>query len=128
MDDYVKQVNMKHGNSVLIRDTSDVLLILALITLPADGTRLGITMPYWTPIAPAFLILYALCNSRLSLRSIRQYLGFFLFLPLLIAVSLFGWLTIGFHGMYVFQTMCALVSGLACLVSLDVAFRLKRLD
>ena len=30
--------------------------------------------------------------------------------------------------MYVFQTMCALVSGLACLVSLDVAFRLKRLD
>ncbi len=63
MDDYVKQVNMKHGNSVLIRDTSDVLLILALITLPADGTRLGITMPYWTPIAPAFLILYALCNS-----------------------------------------------------------------
>lgn len=128
MDDYVKQVNMKHGNSVLIRDTSDVLLILALITLPADGTRLGITMPYWTPIAPAFLILYALCNSRLSLRPIRQYLGFFLFLPLLVVVSLFGWLTIGFHGIYVFQTMCALLSGLACLVSLDVAFRLKRLD
>ena len=128
MDDYVKQVNMKHGNSVLIRDTSDVLLILALITLPADGTRLGITMPYWTPIAPAFLILYALCNPRLSLRPIRQYLGFFLFLPLLVVVSLFGWLTIGFHGIYVFQTMCALLSGLACLVSLDVAFRLKRLD
>lgn len=124
----MKQADTKHGNGNLIRDSSDVLLILALITLPADGTRLGITMPYWTPIAPAFLILYALCNSRLSLRSIRQYLGFFLFLPLLIAVSLFGWLTIGFHGMYVFQTMCALVSGLACLVSLDVAFRLKRLD
>lgn len=42
----MKQADTKHGNGNLIRDSSDVLLILALITLPADGTRLGITMPY----------------------------------------------------------------------------------
>lgn len=119
---------MEHGNSGLIRNASDVLLVMALITLPVDGTRLGVTMPYWTPIAPVFFTLYVLCNLRLFLRSMRQYLGFFLFLPLLVAVSFFGWLTVGFHGMYVFQTMFALVSGLACLASLDIAFRWKRLD
>ena len=119
---------MKHENSGLIRNTSDVLLVVALVTLPIDGTRLGIAMPYWTPIAPVFFTLYVLCNLRLFLRSMRRYLGFFLFLPLLVAVSFFGWLTVGFHGMYVFQTMFALVSGLACLASLDIAFRLKRLD
>ena len=119
---------MEHGNSGLIRNASDVLLVMALITLPVDGTRLGVIMPYWTPIAPVFFTLYVLCNLRLFLRSMRQYLGFFLFLPLLVAVSFFGWLTVGFHRMYVFQTMFALVSGLACLASLDIAFRLKRLD
>lgn len=119
---------MKHGNGGLIQDTSDVLLVMALVTLSVDGTRLGIAMPYWTPIAPVFFALYVLCNPRLFLRSMRRYLGFFLFLPLLVAVSFFGWLTVGFHGMYVFQTMFALVSGLACLASLDIAFRLKRLD
>ena len=119
---------MEHGNSGLIRNASDVLLVMALITLPVDGTRLGVIMPYWTPIAPVFFTLYVLCNLRLFLRSMRQHLGFFLFLPLLVAVSFFGWLTVGFHRMYVFQTMFALVSGLACLASLDIAFRLKRLD
>lgn len=119
---------MKHENSGLIRNTSDILLVVALATLPIDGTRLGVTMPYWTPIAPVFFTLYVLCNPRLFLRSMRRYLGFFLFLPLLVVVSFFGWLTVGFHRMYVFQTMFALVSGLACLASLDIAFRLKRLD
>ena len=51
---------MEHGNSGLIRNASDVLLVMALITLPVDGTRLGVIMPYWTPIAPVFFTLYVL--------------------------------------------------------------------
>lgn len=124
---------MKHGNAecekkVLIYGPSDLLLVAALVALPVDGTRFGVAMPYWTPIAPVFFVLYALCNPRLLLRSARKYFGFFLFLPALVCVSMFGWTTVGFQKLYVFQTVCSLVSGLACLTSLDIAFRLKHLD
>lgn len=124
----MKQTSANYGKSVLIHGASDLLLIAALVTLPIDGTRFGAAMPYWTPIAPVFFVLYTVCNPRLLLRSARKYLGFFLFLPALVCVSIFGWTTVGFQKLYVFQTMFALVSGLACLTSLDIAFRLKRLD
>lgn len=124
----MKHNSADYGKSVLIHGASDLLLIAALVTLPIDGTRFGVAMPYWTPIAPVFFVLYAVCNPRLLLRSARKYLGFFLFLPALVCVSIFGWTTVGFQKLYVFQTMFALVSGLACLTSLDIAFRLKRLD
>lgn len=112
----------------LIGDARDLLLMTAIVTLPVDGTRFGVTMPYWTPIAPVFFLLYAVSNPRLLLRSMRRYLGFFVFLLALVVTSAFGWTTVGFHGLYVGQTMFALVSGIACLASLDIAFRLKRLD
>lgn len=116
------------GKNVLMRDVRDLLFLVAIITLPVDGTRFGIAMPYWTPIAPIFFVLYALSNPRLLIRSMHRYLGFFVFPLVLIAVSMFGWMTVGFHRLYVCQTAFALLSGLACLASLDIAFRLKRLD
>ena len=124
----MERMHIEGTGKGLLRDANDILLVMALMTLPVDGTRFGVTMPYWTPIAPIFFVLYVVCNPVLLLRSARRYLGFFLFLPALAAVSVFGWTTIGFHRAYVLQTMFALVSGLACLSSLDIAFRLKRLD
>lgn len=93
---------------VLIYGSSDLLLVAALVALPVDGTRFGVAMPYWTPIAPVFFVLYALCNPRLLLRSARKYFGFFLFLPALVCVSMFGWMTVGFQKLYVFQTVFSL--------------------
>ena len=118
----------EEGKNVLIRDARDLLFLAAIITLPVDGTRFGIAMSYWTPIAPIFFVLYALSNPRLLLCSMRRYLGFFVFPLVLMMASVFGWMTVGFHQLYVYQTAFALLSGLACLASLDIAFRLKRLN
>lgn len=46
----------------------------------------------------------------------------------LIVVSVYGWASIGFHVHTAFQTLVALLSGISCLISLDIAFRLKQLD
>jgi len=116
------------GSSSLIAGWTEIFLIAAIVTLPIDGTRFGIDMPYWTPIAPAFLLAYALCNPRLLVRSIRRFAPFYLLFAALIVVSCYGWATVGFSSLHVGQIACALIGGLACLASLDIAFRLKQLD
>lgn len=112
----------------LITDVSDVLLVAAIATLPVDGLKIGIAMPYWTPIAPLFFVLYAIFNVKYLVRSMRKFAGFYVFFIALIALSFFGWMTIGFHTLHVFRTLFALLAGLACLASLDIAFRLKRVS
>ena len=112
----------------LITDWTDVLFIGAIVTLPIDGTRLGIDMPYWTPIAPALLVLYAVCNPKLLARSVRWFMPFYILFVTLMATSVYGWLTIGFSPLHTAQTICGLIGGLGCLASIDIAVRLKKLN
>ncbi|MBT1167167.1 hypothetical protein JS539_10390 [Bifidobacterium simiarum] len=112
----------------MIADLSDGLLYLALVTLPIDGTFAGIQLPYWTPIAPWFFLAYALVNWRYLRLTVRRFLPFFLFPLLLALTSVYGWQTIAVHPTALIKSFLSIVLALACLSSLDIAFRQKRLS
>ncbi len=112
----------------LISDPTDVIFCLALALLPAGGTVFGFSMMYWSPISPVLIIIYALLNVRFMPRVYSRYGVFMLYPVALMVVSMYGWASIGFHVHTAVQTLVALISGMACLVSLDIAFRLKHLD
>ncbi|PLS30662.1 hypothetical protein Uis1B_1489 [Bifidobacterium margollesii] len=105
-----------------------MLLYLALITLPVDGTAVGIQLPYWSPIAPWFFLAYSVWNWRYLRLTLRRFLPFFLFPIMLALTSIYGWQTIAVHGMALTKSFVSILLGLACLTSLDIAFIRKRLS
>lgn len=88
-------------------DWTDIVLYLALFTLPADGTRLGPLMTYWTPIS---LAVPAVCTTKL------------------LAVSVVNWLTVGVNPSGTFMTLSGIITALACLMTLDIAFHGKHVS
>lgn len=124
-----------------LHDPTDLLFYAALATLPVDGTVFGVQMPYYSPISPIFFALYALCNARrlpalflpsspLSPAS-RRWTPFphtLPFVAVLLAVSVFGWVTVGFDVTYAPRTLMAIGFALATLASFAVAWGVKRLD
>lgn len=113
--------------SAIISDPSDLLFYTALALLPVDGTVAGIPLPFWTPLSPWLFLAYALVNARLLRTVARRYLPFVLFPLLLVLVSFYGWTTVGFHGWAAARSIGSVVLGLACLASLEIALRIKRL-
>lgn len=113
--------------SAIISEPSDLLFYAALALLPVDGTVAGIPLLYWTPLSPWLFLAYALVNARLLRTVARRYLPFVLFPLLLVLVSFYGWTTIGFHGWAAARSIGSVVLGLACLASLEIALRIKRL-
>lgn len=116
------------NGTTLIADWTDLALVAAVALLPAGGTVFGFAMPYWTPISPLLFLLYAVLNVRLLPQVSARY-GALLLFPLgLVAVAAYGWLTVAVNPNMALQTLVAIASGVACLVALDMAFRIKRLD
>lgn len=109
-------------------DWTDIVLYLALFTLPADGTRLGPLMTYWTPISPWLFLLYALLNCRRCPATFRRFMPFFVFAAILLAVSVVNWLTVGFNPSGTFMTLSGIITALACLMTLDIAFHGKHVS
>ncbi|KFI73496.1 hypothetical protein BMIN_0926 [Bifidobacterium minimum] len=109
-------------------DVSDLLFYLALVLLPVDGTVAGISLPYWSPLSPWFFLAYAVANWRVFGRVFRRYAAFMLLPVLLALMSVYGWMTMGFHAVAAAKSIGSVVLGLACLASLEIALRIKRLD
>ncbi|WP_236023512.1 hypothetical protein [Bifidobacterium miconis] len=105
---------------------SDLLLFAAVATLPFDGTKLGVPLPYWTPIAPWLFAAYAIVNARYLRDTMRRFLPFFLLPLLLVTMSFYGWRTIGVHAIPLAKSLLSLLLGLSCLASLDIGIRLKK--
>ncbi|RSX58053.1 hypothetical protein D2E24_0413 [Bifidobacterium samirii] len=110
-----------------IRDRSDWLWYAALALLPVDGTVFGVRMAYWSPIAPLLFLAYAVCNGRRSLALVRRHPAL-IGLPLVcLAVSGFGWLTVGAHPSHAVLSLLALLCASATFVSFALAWSVKRL-
>lgn len=114
--------------SPIIRDLTDMVFYAAIAMLPIDGTRIGISLPYWTPISPWLFALYAVLNWRYLRDVLGRYLPFFVFPFVLIVVSTYGWSTIGIHPVQALTSFVSIVLGLCCLASLEIAIRKKRLN
>lgn len=111
-----------------IADTSDFLFYAALAMLPVDGTVAGIYMPFWTPISPWLFMAYAVANWR-SLPQVWHHFRVLLLFPvLLVGFSLVGWCSVALHQLQALVSLAGVAGALACLVSLDVAIRIKRLS
>lgn len=114
-----------------MRDGTDLLWYLALAMLPVDGTVLGPRMPYWSPISPWLFCTYALANlvtvPRTVADSLHRFAPFAAFPLVLAALSCYGWSTFGMRPVGVVTTFLALAGALACLLSLDIALRVKHL-
>lgn len=111
-----------------IRDRSDIVVILALALLPVDGTVLGIYAPFWTPISPWLFLLYTAMNWKRLPSVYRRFRMFFWMPAALVMLSLYGWVTFGFHWLSAAESLFGILGALACLTSLDIAIREKRLD
>jgi hypothetical protein len=111
-----------------VSDPSDLLFYLALVLLPVDGTVAGVSLPYWSPLSPWFFLAYAVANWRVFGRVFRRYAAFMLLPVLLALMSVYGWMTMGFHAAAAAKSIGSVVLGLACLASLEIALRIKRLD
>lgn len=86
---------LQHGamTETLTRITitpSDMLMFAAVAMLPFDGTKIGIPLPYWTPISPWLFTLYTIINWRYLRDTARRFLPFFLFPLLLVLTSVYG--------------------------------------
>lgn len=108
-------------------EPSDMLLFAAVAMLPFDGTKVGIALPYWTPISPWLFALYAIINWRYLRDTVRRFLPFFLFPLLLVVMSVYGWRTMGVHASALAKSFISVVLAVACLAALDIAIRLKKL-
>lgn len=111
-----------------VSDPSDLLFYLALVLLPVDGTVAGISLPYWSPLSPWLFLAYVIANWRFFVTVFRRYAAFMLLPVLLALMSVYGWMTMGFHAVAAAKSIGSVVLGLACLASLEIALRIKRLD
>ncbi|KAB8288002.1 hypothetical protein DSM100688_1112 [Bifidobacterium ramosum] len=112
---------------VTLADRSDLVLYLALLMLPVDGTTLGLYAPFWTPISPWLFLLYAALNWRDVPSVYRRFRMWFVFPAVLVAYSTLGWSSVALHPVPALTSLCAVIGALACLVALDIALRIKRL-
>ena len=112
---------------VTLADRSDLLFYLALLSLPIDGTRLGLYAPFWTPIAPWLFLAYALVNWRELPSVYRHFRVWFLFPAALIVLSGLGWATVAFHPVAATESWTAVAGALGTLAATDIAIRVKRL-
>ena len=108
-------------------EPSDMLLFAAVAMLPFDGTKVGVALPYWTPISPWLFALYAIINWRYLRDTARRFLPFFLFPLLLVIMSVYGWRTMGVHAPALAKSIISVVLAVACPAALDIAIRLKKL-
>ena len=108
-------------------EPSDMLLFAAVAMLPFDGTKVGVALPYWTPISPWLFALYAIINWRYLRDTARRFLPFFLFPLLLVIMSVYGWRTMGVHAPALAKSFISVVRAVACPAALDIAIRLKKL-
>lgn len=109
-------------------DGTDYLFLFALLTLPMDGTILGIYQPFWTPISPWLFMLYALVNPKRFRFTMHRYAPL-LFVPvLLIYLSGIGWAVFGMHAHAVFMSLAGIVAIPATICALDIAFSIKQLS
>lgn len=110
------------------RDRSDYLFALGLAALPVDGTVIGFYQPFWTPISPWLLVAYCLLNPRLLRQSARTYAPLMVLPIALIALSIPGWVTFGFHTNAVLMSLSGVIAVPMSIVALDIAFSRKRLS
>lgn len=117
---------LEPAHSIIV-DSSDLLFYAALMLLPVDGTVAGVALPYWTPLSPWFFLAYALVNFRRLRVCIHRYLPVVLLPILLLVISVYGWTTVGFHGVAALKSFGSVILGVACLASLEIAVKSKRL-
>lgn len=108
-------------------DRGDLLLYLALLLLPVDGTVIGPYAPFWTPISPWLFLVYAIANWRDLPRVYRRFREWMLLPAVLVVLSAPGWATVALHPVPALTSLMSVVCALACLASLDIALRCKRL-
>lgn len=108
-------------------DRSDIVFYAALLTLPIDGTTVGLYAPFWTPISPWLLLLYVCLNWRELPSVLRHFRNAALLLPLLICLSIPGWLMFGIHTAALLTSLFAVLCAVASVFALDIALRGKRL-
>lgn len=111
-----------------MHDPTDILWYAALVLMPVDGTVLGVQMPYWSPIAPVFFLLYAVCNMRRLPHVFQRHPVVLPLIGAMLLASVFGWLTIGVNGVYLSRTLLALLFAVATLASLVIALDEKKLN
>ncbi|NMM97061.1 hypothetical protein G1C97_0010 [Bifidobacterium sp. DSM 109959] len=112
----------------VLTDASDFLFYAALAALPIDGTVAGPYMPFWTPLSPWLFLAYAVANWRRLPQVWHRFRVFFLFPLLLVGLSVFDWSQVTFHRLPVIISFSGVIGALACLISLDIALRIKRLS
>lgn len=100
----------------------------AIATVPVDGTVFGGYMPYWTPISPWLFILYVVLNARKLRNADATCLIVSAFPVILMGISLYGWITIGFRPDTVWLTSCGLAGASACLLSIHIAFDIDKMS
>lgn len=110
------------------REPNDYLFLLALITLPVDGTVLGFFQPFWTPLSPWFLVAYCVANPRLLRRAMHRYAPFFALPVVLVLLSMPGWAAFGLHNNAVVMSLTGVVAIPATLAAFDIAFVHRGLD
>lgn len=114
---------------LIIIDKYDYIFYAALALLPVDGTVIGIRMPYWSPISPILFLCYVCLNWRLLHTAARPYLGFMLFpITVLLPLSAFAWSTYHFRLITTITTALGILGFLSCLLSLHIAFSIKKLS
>lgn len=114
---------------LILIDKYDYIFYAALALLPVDGTVIGIRMPYWSPISPILFLCYVCLNWRLLHTAARPYLGFMLFpITVLLPLSAFAWSTYHFRLITTITTALGILGFLSCLLSLHIAFSIKKLS
>jgi hypothetical protein len=111
----------EHDRECVRIDARDLLFFAAIALLPVDGTTLGIPLPYWTPLSPWFFIAYVVVNWRLVPGVVHAYLPFFVFPFVLVALSSFGWITIGVHPSAAVKSFVGIAMFVACIAALEIA-------
>ena len=115
--------------AMAISDLRDVVLYLALVLLPVDGTVFGVYAPFWTPISPWLFMIYALLHPIQLARLVRRYTALSLVVPLvLVSTSIPGWYAFGIHPKPLVWSLAAVAGAWACFASLHIALSRKRLD
>lgn len=106
---------------------ADLPFYAALALMPVDGTVFGMQMPYWSPISPLLLALYVAVHARCLPRVIRMVPALMPVTLGALAISSFGWLTVGVNGTYLLRTVVALVCAAATLAAFAIAWTIRRL-
>lgn len=108
-----------------LRWASRALLVLAAVLMPVDGTKFGLAMPFWTPLAPWPLMLYVVLNCRELPGVVRRYRGYFLLPALFVALSAIGWATVALYPVPAALSILGVMGALGCLAAIDIASRVE---